>query len=135
MAHRFQQLTHFALVGLVGFFVDAGVLLVVSRWLGPYGGRVLSFAAAVLATWLLNRSLTFRHQRSGKPVHHELAHYALTTLGGGAVNFGCYYLLVYLLGLPALLLPMAVAAGSLAGMTVNFWLSRTFVFSANAQEM
>ncbi len=130
-----KQLAHFAFAGVIGFLVDAGVLLIVSPWLGPYGGRLLSFAAAVLATWFLNRSLTFRHQRSGKPVHHELARYALTTLGGGAVNFSCYSLLVYVFDFSSLLLPIAVAVGSLAGMTVNFWLSRTFVFTANAQEM
>lgn len=124
-----KQLAHFAFAGTVGFLVDAGVLLWASGIWGPYLGRGVSFAAAVFTTWLINRSLAFRHQRGRHPVHREFAIYALTTLGGGAVNLGAYALLVYLFGLPSHLLPLAVAVGSLAGMLVNYWLSRTFVFT------
>ncbi len=126
-----KQLVQFALAGTVGYFVDASVLLLAAPHFGPYMGRVISFLAAVLTTWLINRSLTFRHQRGDGPMHHEVALYALTALGGGAVNLASYSLLVYLFELSALWLPVAVALGSLAGMTVNFWLNRRFVFTAN----
>lgn len=46
------QFLRFALVGAVGFFVDAGVLQIAVRQIGsdPYVGRVLSFLAAASAT-------------------------------------------------------------------------------------
>lgn len=124
-----KQLAQFGMAGTVGYLVDAGVLLAVTNNTGPYLGRFLSFAAALTSTWLINRSLTFRHQRTGAPLYREYSLYALTALGGGAVNVVCYSLLVYLFELQKYLLPIAVAVGSLAGMLVNFRLSRAFVFN------
>jgi len=125
-----KQIAQFAFAGAIGFLVDALVLVWLHPLLGAYVGRLASFACAVFATWLINRSLAFRHQRAGKPLHREFSLYFLTTLGGGAVNIACYSLLVYAFEFPVQWLPLAVAAGSLAGMMVNFWLSRAFVFTA-----
>lgn len=125
-----KQIVLFAVAGGVGYLADTGVLLLLSGLIGPYWGRMVSFLAAVLTTWSINRALTFRHQRGGIPTHRELFIYALTTLGGGAVNFSVYAWLVYLFDLPFHFLPAAVAAGSLAGMTLNYWLCRKFVFTA-----
>lgn len=126
-----KQFLLFAFAGAIGFVVDAGVLLWVHPLLGPYAGRLVSFVCAVITTWLINRSLTFRHRGADKALHREFSLYFLTTLGGGAVNVASYALLVYVLDLSAPALPLAVAAGSLAGMLVNFWLSRTYVFAAD----
>ncbi len=51
----------FAVVGAVGFLVDAGVLTALVNGLGanPYAARAVSFPAAVTATWWLNRRWTF----------------------------------------------------------------------------
>lgn len=125
-----RQLAQFAFAGIVGYLVDTSVLLLMTPQFGPYWGRLASFLVAVLTTWLINRSLTFRHRRGDGPVHQELALYVLTALGGGGINLASYSLLVYLLDLTTYFLPAAVAVGSLAGMTVNFWLSRRFVFKA-----
>lgn len=127
-----KQLSQFAFAGVIGFLVDAGVLTIASPSLGPYYGRLLSFAAAVLTTWVINRSLTFRQSRGQKPVHRELALYVLTTLGGGTINLAAYSVVVYWLGRSPLILPAAVAFGSLAGMAVNFWLSKRVVFAARS---
>ncbi len=129
-----KQFLQFAFAGTVGFLVDAGVLMMVHHWLGAYFGRLVSFACAVLTTWLINRSLTFRNQISDQPLHQEFSRYFLTTLVGGAVNVACYSLMVYGLALSVRALPLAVAVGSLAGMLVNYWLSRSFVFTARHQK-
>jgi putative flippase GtrA len=129
-----KQFLQFAFAGTIGFVVDAGVLLIVHQWLGAYYGRLASFACAVLTTWLINRSLTFRNQISNQPLHHEFSRYFLTTLVGGAVNVACYSLMVYGLALSVRALPLAVAVGSLAGMVVNYWLSRSFVFTGSLEK-
>lgn len=72
----------FAFAGAVGFVVDAGVLVLVHPFVGAYAGRLISFICAVTTTWLINRSLTFRHQSDGKPLPREFSLYFLTTLGG-----------------------------------------------------
>jgi putative flippase GtrA len=125
-----KQLIQFAFAGAIGYVVDACVLLLVHPWTGPYIGRVISFACAVLATWLINRSLTFRHQSKNETLHREFSLYFLTTLGGAAVNFTCYFLVIYYIDLSVKALPLAVAVGSLGGMMVNYCLSKKFVFNA-----
>ena len=51
------QFLRFGLVGTAGFVVDAAALTAAMAWLGlgPYGGRVVSYLAAVTFTWAMNR--------------------------------------------------------------------------------
>lgn len=129
-----RPLILFALAGGVGFVVDAGVLLGLAAYTGPYVGRLVSFCAAVLTTWLINRHLTFRDSASGVPMRTELVRYFVVCIGGGVINLATYSILVHALDLDRLWLPAAVAAGSLAGMLVNFSLSKRLVFvSRNPQ--
>lgn len=138
MAHRFglivRQFFSFGLVGVAGFMVDAGVLTLMLRTTnaGPYLGRVVSFLCAATATWALNRAFTFRDHAT----HHTLGAQWLRFLAanaiGGCVNFGVYSLLVATVAVFSAMPVLAVAAGSLAGLVVNFTLSRTFVFAAKA---
>jgi len=125
-----RQFLRFALAGAVGFVVDVGVLYIaLSLGLGYYLGRVVSFLAAAFTTWQINRRYTF-------PIHDgerwiaEWLRYLLAMLAGGSVNYVCYAALVH--GLPkATYLPaLAVAVGSIAGLTVNFLAARFWVFKA-----
>lgn len=50
------------------------------------------------------------------------------------MNILCYFLVVYLFSLPPSGLPIAVAVGSLAGMLVNFTLSRRIVFTGRSDK-
>lgn len=119
----------FAVVGTVGFIVDAGVLLAVETLLGAYLGRILSFSAAVFSTWLLNRSWTFRDRHSGTSALREFMRYFCVCLGGGSLNLAVYSLLVWWFSWQGQTLLLAVAAGSLAGMAVNYLLSKYLVFA------
>lgn len=123
-----RSLLLFAMAGGVGYLVDAGVLLLTAPYAGPYFGRILSFCSAVLATWLMNRALAFRHQRSGLSLWREFLRYFAVCLGGGSVNLAVYSLLVFLFDWSGWWLLVAVGVGSLAGMGVNFVLSKRFVF-------
>lgn len=123
------QMLRFGVVGGVGFLVDAGVLtLALALGLDKYGGRVLSYLAAVSTTFALNRIWTFRERRGGDTaLARQWARFAALNLVGFAANYGTYALLVSQTALHPVL---AVAAGSLAGMGFNFILSRRYVFRA-----
>jgi putative flippase GtrA len=124
------QLLRFAAVGTLGFVVDAGVLyaLLHGAGAGPWLGRAGSFLAAASATWALNRRFTFADAPPAAKRRQWPLYVAFMTLGG-AVNYGVYALAVTL-GPAHPLTPLAgVAAGSLAGLAVNFTTSRLFVFS------
>ena len=67
-------------------------LLVSVAGAGVIEARAVSIPVAVLATWLLNRGFTFRHQAS--PALPSLARYAAVSAAGASVNFVVYTALV-----------------------------------------
>jgi len=127
-----RELLRFALAGVAGFVVDAGVLYsMLAIGAGYFLGRGFSFLAAVWATWQINRRFTFT-ERTDKSLWTEWWHYLLAMLGGGAVNYAAYSAAVLLLPKGPLLPLFAVAVGSLAGMTVNFVSAKLWVFKARS---
>ncbi len=122
------QLLRFGIVGGIGFLVDAGVLTaMLALGLDRYSGRVVSFLAAATATWILNRTFTFRRDSATHPAGEWLAYLGLMAIGG-MVNYGTYAAAVALLE-PVHRHPViGVALGSIAGMAINFWTSKTLVF-------
>lgn len=106
-----QGLTY-AAVGAVGFGVDGGLLFVLHRiGIDPVLARAISFPSAVLATFSLNRRLTFRKARrsAGSAV---LFRYSVIQVAGAITNICIYLALLH--WVPAWrampLLPLAVAA-------------------------
>lgn len=126
------QFLRFALVGCAGFVVDAGVLSLV-LWLGAdhYTGRVVSYLAAATFTWALNRNYTFRAQRGARLVG-EWGRFLAANAVGGVINWATYAILVATSAVVFAHPVIGVAAGSLAGLVVNFTLSRRFVFGEAA---
>lgn len=123
------QFAKFGAVGVVGFLVDVAVLWVCVRLAGtnPYAGRGVSYLFAATTTWALNRSFTFRGAAS-EPLVRQWAKFLVTNAVGGLVNYGVYAALVTYVGLFAHYPEAAVAAGSLAGMLLNFSASKALVF-------
>ncbi|MYM41025.1 GtrA family protein [Duganella qianjiadongensis] len=133
MRSSLQQLLRFALNGVLGCAVDVAVLyLAMLAGANFYAGRGLSFLSAVWVTWQLNRRYTFA--ASGSSAWQEWWRYLTAMLGGGAVNYGVSSLLNYALPYHFWLPALAVAVGSLAGMSVNFIAARLFIFTKNHQE-
>jgi len=123
-----RQLFFFACAGVVGLIVDVAVLYALQGIFGPFYGRAVSFLAAVLSTWLVNRLLTFSARHSGLSRRREFAVYLSLMLAGGAVNYMVYLVLVMKFPLVRDYLFLGVAAGSIAGMSVNFLTSRFVLF-------
>lgn len=125
-----RQFALFCVSGGLAFLVDAGLT---QAWvslagLDPWTARALSFPVAVTCTWLFNRSFTFRPSR-GLPLHREWLLYVSTQAGGLSVNLATYALLVWLSGTAARWPALAVAAGSLAGLLVNFFGAKRVAFN------
>jgi len=123
-----RQIFAFGLVGVFGFVIDASTLYL-ARWigLGLFAGRIVSYLTAVTTTWALNRHFTFSGQ-SNRVVLHEWLLFMLSQLSGAAFNLGIYWWLVASSTRVASQPVLGVAAGSLAGMAVNFLVARKFVF-------
>lgn len=121
------RLARFALVGAAGFAVDVAALAAAfALGFGPYSGRVLSFLCAATFTWAANRRFTFAVE--APPSLGEWLRFLAANAQGGIVNYLTYAALVTwgwgIASHPFL----AVAAGSIAGLGVNYALSSRFVF-------
>jgi putative flippase GtrA len=121
------QFLMFGSVGTIGFLVDTASVYALRRSLGLYGAGMAAYVVAATVTWILNRVWTFRGLGSG-PVHRQWARFLLVNLGGLVLNRGTYAMLVTFVPLAAEQPVLATAAGAIAGMFVNFSLSRTMVF-------
>lgn len=123
-----KQMFAFGVVGVFGFLVDAGTLYGV-RWLGIglILGRVISYLTAATSTWALNRRYTFASRGDHGPLR-EWVMFMISQLSGAAFNLGLYGWLVTTSAWVAAQPVIGVAAGSLAGMLVNFFVARKFVF-------
>ena len=123
-----RQFTFFAISGSCGFLIDTGVLYLLKGHLGLYLARAVSFLVATLFTWTFNRHLTFRNRSSQLPPHREFVRYTTMVLGGGGVNYLVYSWLVMHYVTVATNPVFGVAAGSIAGMFVNFLLLKKVIF-------
>lgn len=125
-----HQVALFAVGGVLGFAIDAGIveaLVKVADW-DPYLARLLSFVAAASATWWWNRNVTFAHRRRHRTASEWLRWMAVMSTGA-ALNYGLYALLLALLPLVRAWPVLGVAAGSLAAAAVNFTTARAVVFN------
>jgi putative flippase GtrA len=125
------QFLRFGVVGVVGFLVDAGLLrALLAAGLGYYSGRAISFLSAATATWILNRSFTFRRDAEVVRAHPaaEWLSYLGLMLIGGVANYGAYALAVENSTLVRAHPELGVALGSLVGMVINYWTAKTMIF-------
>lgn len=127
-----RQVWRFALVGALGFAVDALVLtwLVRVGW-GVYESRWLSFALAVTVTWGLNRRFTFA-QRAARNRSREYGRYVAVQGLGALINLGVYAVVLMVWPAFAAWPALALAAGSAVSMVFNFIGARYFAYVPSA---
>ncbi len=121
------QFLRFGTVGAFGFLIDTATVYGLRGVLGLYGAGLAAYVAAASVNWALNRRWTFRG-RGSLPAHRQWARFLCANLAGFVLNRGTYAALVSAVPLCAAQPVVAVAAGALAGMGVNFSLSRWVVF-------
>ena len=132
-AHLARQIPSFAVIGAIGFVIDASLTFVFAQWFGLPAliARPPAFAIATLVNFTLNRTFTF--QASQLPVLTALARYVLVCGAGAAVNYAVYALCLNLAPLAGFavtpkILPLFVACGSLSAMFLTFMGFRSFAF-------
>ncbi len=119
MKEKMVRLFWFGVFGSLGFIVDVCVFYLLSNMLGPYLGRLLSFLSAAAFTWGFNRYVTFKIKESSPNVK-EFFLYVFCMVIGGGVNIGVFYLLIYFGRIFSQFPILAIAAGSVAGMGINY---------------
>ncbi len=112
------RLVWFAVSGLVGFTIDAGLtqLLLVTSSIGPLTARIPAIMTAMTATWFLNRTFTFG--RSTSSLASEGLRYWIVGISAALVNYVIYSMLIA--GIPGLQPTAAIVFSSLAAMAYSF---------------
>ncbi|TDI58677.1 MAG: GtrA family protein [Alphaproteobacteria bacterium] len=124
-----NQFLRFSLVGTAGFLVDWATLSLALNALGLdfYTGRVVSFLVAATFTWASNRQFTFRQAAKDSPAR-QWQRFVGVNLVGGLVNYAIYAAMVYNFDLVQSWPVIGIAAGSSAGLALNYTGSRLLVF-------
>jgi putative flippase GtrA len=122
------QFAMFGTVGLIGFAIDTATVYALRYAVGLYVAGLVAYFTAATGTWFCNRLWTFRHVSRSDPWHVQWRRFLAANLGGFVINRGLYALLVTFVDVAARQPVIAVFAGAVAGMTLNFNLSRKMVF-------
>ena len=122
------RFVRFAVIGGIGFVIEAAVITLVGRHLGwgAMNARMLSFPCAVLVTWWLNRKYNFRSQNR---LVVESTSYFVVQVAGALSNLAVYASCVSISTFFAAWPVAGLAVGAVAGLLVNFLLSKRVVFS------
>jgi len=120
------QFWRFSLVGAAVFGFNAGLVEMLAQFLEPVRSQLIAFPLAATAAWWLNRRYTFG--ASGLAPHSEWLQYVLVNSVGWLINNAIYLVTVFNLSFAYTHPFIAVAAGSLSGLTANFFLSRRMMF-------
>lgn len=122
-----QQFLAFGVVGTICFLVDTAFVYALRGALGLYVAGLVSYVFAATVGWALNRAWTFRGAEA-RPMLQQWSTFLVAGLGGLVLNRGAYFTLITVSELCAEQPVIAVAAGAVAGMFVNFAMSRAVVF-------
>lgn len=129
-----HHVSTFAVVGAIGFIVDAAVLkfYLISIENDPIWGRAVSFPAAVTITWLLNRHFTFSQKgKIRSPLLKEWSSYLLINAFGLGVNLSIFMLIIYTVSDAKLYPIITLGFASLTAMFFNYLGSKYWVFNIN----
>ena len=122
-----NQIFRFGIVGVIAFLVNAAIVEAAVGHIGPIWAQIIAFPLAATLAWWLNRNFTF--SPSVRKIHHELLRYRAANAMGWLANNGVYFVAVFAIPLAYSHPALAVAAGSLSGMALNFISSKRLVFS------
>ncbi len=112
-----SKLFTFAIVGGLGFVVDAGgSVMMIENGGDPFVARILAMLAAMLVTWRLNRHLTFGPSDTCQTT--EGARYFTVAVGVAALNFAIYACLLLAFSNLSPLIAIIIATG--ISMCVSF---------------
>ena len=113
----------FLVVGTVGFLTDAAILWAATKKSGfdPYSARILSFSVALLVTWTLNSTFTFKNNRGRSK--RQFGSYVTVQLSSFGLNYAIYGGIVWLdLTIPLVALAIAsVVAMFYSFSAINLW--------------
>lgn len=136
MRNTTRALRNFALVGGVGFAIEAVLLTAFTQlvhWT-PWYARIPSFLTAVLVTWALNRKHTFPGRGLERRSLEALS-YAAIQVCGAAINLAIFGLSLFYWPQLRTAPVMPLAIGAVGGFAWNFGASNALLYARRRAEV
>jgi putative flippase GtrA len=122
-----ERFIKFLVVGTIGFVIDFGTLTLLKETthLPTVTANTISFTAAVISNFTLNRYWTYPDSRS-KAIWSQLGQFALVNIAGWLINTGILLVLErlfdsMLVNFPAIPIRGYIPAKMIATVVVLFW--------------
>lgn len=116
----------FLIAGTLGFLTDAGILWAATTKaeIDPYSARLMSFSVALLVTWALNSTFTFKSNQ--KRSKKQFGSYVSVQVSSFGLNYAIYSGIVWLgWTMPLIALVIAsVIAMFYSFSAMNLWVFR-----------
>lgn len=122
-----EAFLRFATVGTLGFLWDTGTVYLLRPHVNLYVAGTCGFVVAATFNWFINRIWTFREIQHA-PMHIQWGKFLAANAVGFVANRGTFFLLVAFWPLVVEHPVIGIAAGSMAGLVFNYFLSKTLVF-------
>ena len=131
-----RALRSFAVVGGIGFAIEAVLLTVLTQVAGwtPWQARIPSFVTAVLVTWALNR----RHTFPGRGLQRrslEALSYACIQICGALINLAIFGVCLRHAALMRDVPVIALGIGAVGGFAFNFAVSNAVLYSRHRADV
>jgi len=117
------QFLRFGIVGLSGFAIDTATVYALRGVFGLLGAGAVAYLVAATSNWALNRSWTFASAPPA-PAARQWGVYLMANAVGFVINRGVYALCLWRIPMTVEYPVVALAAGTGAGLALNFVLSR-----------
>jgi putative flippase GtrA len=124
------RILRFGITGLIGFVVDAAVLvyLLGHSAFTPATARCVSFPVALIVTWLVNRSWSFA-DRAKPRIGADMAGYVAVQVLGFLVNYAVYLALASGYPTAGIAPVLALAIGSATSALLTFILLNSWHYA------
>jgi putative flippase GtrA len=129
-----KRLPGFAVVGAIGFLIDASILTLLMTGVGldHYTARAVSFAVAVTSTWYMNRRWVF-DRKSVQMSGREYSSYVVVQIVGATINLLVFVAAIEFIEALRNIPVIPLAMGAAVALLFNYGASSRFVFNESSQ--
>ena len=122
-----KEFFKFSVVGVTALIFETCLIFVLYKiGIDPKYGRIISIPLAILLTWYLNRTFTFKNKNQKKI--KQYGKYFFVIIFGISINYSIYLYVLQLMEERQFSYVIAICCGSLSSMFFNFGFAKYQVF-------
>ena len=122
-----KEFIKFSVVGISALIFETFLIFCLYKvGIDPKYSRIISIPLAILLTWYLNRTFTFKNKNTQKI--KQYGKYFFVIIFGVSINYSVYLYILGLIGERQFSYVIAICFGSISSMLFNFLFAKFIVF-------